>query len=367
MGVDTGYSVNAPSSMYPPSASGPSYQSPYPAYSGRAQGSFHAPIDLTGDSNETGKKNVPGKRKAVGGPVNAGPSTSSRKRKVGPGEEDEDSPPKKKAAKPKDGEKRLRVFRKRAPQAYGEIRHRALTQRMIIIDRERTSPPADIDPTSPDNHPTETVSLAGTTGNIYRITISRVPSCDCPHARKGNQCKHVIYVLHRVLRVREDLEYQLAFLSSELREIFSKAPPLPSEVAKKNNDDGEMDGNRKSLEGEDCPVCMEEFETDGKGKPQRGEDVVYCKAACGNNIHKDCFKQWAVAKKGQGHVTCPFCRSPWQDDEETGSMDLRSLAKAGKVNAEGYVNVARQLGLSGRRDYSTYNEFWMRNRVGDEW
>ncbi|KAF2209451.1 hypothetical protein CERZMDRAFT_13911, partial [Cercospora zeae-maydis SCOH1-5] len=272
------------------------------------------------------------------------------------------SPPKKKAARPKDGEKRLRVFRKRAPQAYAEIRHRALTQRMIIIDRERASPPADLEPDSPDNHPTETVSLAGTTGNIYHITISRLPSCDCPYAKKGHQCKHIIYVLHRVLRVREDLEYQLAFLSSELRDIFSQAPPLPCKVAEKNNTDGEMNGNRKPLEGEDCPICMEEFETDGKGKAKSREDVVYCKAACGNNVHKECFKQWARAKKGQGRVTCPFCRSPWEDDEGEGSMDLKGLAKAGKVNEEGYVNVARQLGLSGQRDYSTYNEFWVRNR-----
>lgn len=30
------------------------------------------------------------------------------------------------------------------------------------------------------------------------------------------------------------------------------------------------------------------------------------------------------------------------------------IAKSGKKNAEGYVNVGSQLGLSGRRDTSTY-------------
>ena len=33
---------------------------------------------------------------------------------------------------------------------------------------------------------------------------------------------------------------------------------------------------------------------------------------------------------------------------------VKMIAKSGKKNAEGYVNVGSQLGLSGRRDTSTY-------------
>jgi len=36
--------------------------------------------------------------------------------------------------------------------------------------------------------------MAGTTGNIYSITINQVPSCTCPDNQKGNQCKHIVYV-----------------------------------------------------------------------------------------------------------------------------------------------------------------------------
>ncbi|KAI5357449.1 Putative E3 ubiquitin-protein ligase Zswim2 [Septoria linicola] len=330
----------------------------------QAGGSANAPIDLTG--SESPQRPHTHRKQALVAYDHGQPSKPSRKRKsteYNDNNDDDDAPPKKKPAKPRDAEKRLRVHRKKAPLAYAEIRQRALTQRMFVIDRQRSLPPADIDPKSPDNHPTEEVSLAGTTGNIYQITISRVPSCNCPHARKGNQCKHIVYVLARVLRAPEDLEYQLAFVSSELREIFERAPPLPSQVAQKDKEDGELDGNRKPLEGEDCPICMMEFETDGKGKPKGSESVVYCKAACGNNIHKQCFQQWAATKKGQGNVTCPFCRSPWQA-EETSAADLRGVAMGGRVNAEGYVNVAAQLGLSGRRDTSTYNEFWLRRQSG---
>lgn len=256
----------------------------------------------------------------------------------------QDTPPKKRKKEPP-AEKRLKRFRDHPPQSYHEIRGRALTQRMYALNRTR-------DDSNPE-HLTETVSMAGTTGNVYTITIDKIPSCNCPHALKGNQCKHIIYVLSRVLRVPAHLEYQLAFLSSELREIFEKAPPLPTE----QGDATEKDGNRKPVEGE-CPICAEDFEPENKR-----EEVVYCKAACGNNVHKACFKQWAATKKGQ-EVTCPFCRTPWQGDEE----GLKGVVNGGKVNAEGYVNVASELGMSGRRDYSTYHRQWVNRQFGyDYW
>ncbi|KAK3109713.1 hypothetical protein LTR53_016736 [Teratosphaeriaceae sp. CCFEE 6253] len=247
--------------------------------------------------------------------------------------------PQKASKKPEDEEKRLRRWRKAAPSTYLEVRSRALTQRMFCLDRQRDS--------SDPAHPTESISLAGTTGNVYTIVVDKVPSCDCPHARKGNQCKHIAYVLSRVLRAPAHLEYQLALTSSELRDIFEKAPPLPSQTAADND---EKDGKRKPIEGE-CPICVVDFE------PESGEAIVYCKAACGNNIHADCLKQWAATKKN-GAVPCPFCRTPWQD--EGGETAAKTVAKEGPRNGEGYVNVAAQLGLSGTRDCSSYHSYWVR-------
>jgi hypothetical protein len=254
------------------------------------------------------------------------------------GDKETASKPKKKA-KAKDEEKRLRRWRDHPPTSYLEVKDRALTQRMFALDRQRSYD-------NPD-HPTEIISLAGTTGNVYTIVIDKVPSCDCPHAKKGNQCKHIAYVLSIVLRVPAHLEYQLAFISSELREIFEKAPPLPSETA----DTEAKDGNRKPIEGE-CPICVCDFE------PEGCEAIVYCKAACGNNVHKSCFQEWAASKRGQT-VTCPFCRKPWQSDDDM----AKNIAKTGPVGAESYVNVASQLGLSGRRDYSSYHSYWVRRQA----
>ncbi|KAF2759768.1 hypothetical protein EJ05DRAFT_308944 [Pseudovirgaria hyperparasitica] len=262
--------------------------------------------------------------------------TTTKKRKSTAGYECDimavgESPKKKAKKRDTAEEKRLRRWREKPPRSYWEIRDRALTQRMFVVDRERIA----------GEIPEEVIDLAGTSGNIYTIRIGLVPSCNCPHARKGNQCKHIIYVLSRVLKAPDNLRYQLAFISSELRMIFDGAPPIPSADA------SESDGNRKPVE-DDCPICCEEMEINK-------EKIVWCKAACGNNMHKQCWEQWAATKSSQSSVTCPYCRAIWQQDDD---VDIRKHAKTGTKNDEGYVNVASQLGLTGKRDYSTYNDYW---------
>ena len=93
---------------------------------------------------------------------------------------------------------------------------------MFVIDRTRQGT---------DEVPEEVIEMAGTTGNVYHVTINKLPRCTCPDNMKGNQCKHIVYVryliqelsvsylmavkvLHNVLKAPEHLQYQLAFLSS---------------------------------------------------------------------------------------------------------------------------------------------------------
>ena len=173
---------------------------------------------------------------------------------------------------------------------------------MYVIDRTRS--------TSPEGIPSESVQLAGSTGNVYDIDISSVPSCTCPDNRKGNQCKHIVYVLHNVLKAPPDLEYQLAFLTSELKEIFDRAPLQTAQIEATEGGKGEEGGEnieektlsgslRKSIKDEDCIICCLAFEPDDE------EDIVWCKAACGNNVHRECFERWAQTK-GDSEVTCVF-------------------------------------------------------------
>ena len=220
-----------------------------------------------------------------------------------------------------------------------------MTQRMFVIDRSRGV--NSVCPHSTTDCPVESVDLAGTTGNIYTVSITHVPTCTCPNFQKGNpQCKHIVYVLVKVLKAPLHLSYQLAFLTSELREIFDNAGPLPTDTI----EDSDKNGKRKPVEG-DCPICCCELESET-------EQIVWCRAACGNNLHKDCFDQWAATKRG-GKVPCPYCRTSWQQGD--GSL-LKTLGKTGRIGVDGYVNVAQELGLSGRRDYSSYHDFWVRRQ-----
>ncbi|KAL9122524.1 MAG: hypothetical protein Q9187_000924 [Circinaria calcarea] len=229
-------------------------------------------------------------------------------------EEDEDefvtkSRKKRKVASPckdKDVEKRLRTFRSHPPKTYLDKLSRAQGQRMFVLDRARGGT---------DDVPEETIEMAGSTGNIYSVSINQLPSCTCPDNQKGNQCKHIIY---------------------ELREIFSLAPLPASAQASATDSDPELPSNRKPIEG-DCPICFTEF------APET-EDIVWCKAACGNNIHKGCFEQWATSQRGK-EVRCVYCRTLWQGDEDS----IKKIKAKGQVNEEGYVNVAGELGLSGTR------------------
>ncbi|MCJ1388772.1 hypothetical protein MMC18_001622 [Xylographa bjoerkii] len=236
---------------------------------------------------------------------------------------------KRKTASPRKGqdeEKRLKMFRKHPPQSYLEKLNRAAEQRMFVLDRVRQGT---------EEAPEETIEMAGSTGNIYHVSINKLPSCTCPDNRKGNQCKHIVYVLHNVLKAPEDLQYQLAFLSSELRVIFSQAPLPPSQDSGKENDP-DHPSNRKSIDG-DCPICFTELDADDK-------DILFCRAACGNNLHRECFEQWARSQAGKT-VTCVYCRTPWQGDQSS----IKNVKGKGEINEEGYVNIATELGLSGTR------------------
>ncbi|KAK6956044.1 hypothetical protein Daesc_001314 [Daldinia eschscholtzii] len=236
---------------------------------------------------------------------------TSRKRKVptpmpnNDGQHDdfepEDARPKKSKKKVDAGEKRLRRFRAKPPQDFSVIYDRATSQRFYVLERTRAGTAYC---------PEESVELTGSTGNIY-------------------------IVLSRVLRARFDLVYQLALLPSELQEIFEHAPPIETEGQSSSE---AYDKNRKPLEG-DCPICFMPFERD--------EDTVYCRATCGQNIHKECFEMWAVTKRKstRDQVTCPMCRTPWQGDDDT----VKKIKNKGNIGSDGYVNVADQLGISRER------------------
>ncbi|KAK4496494.1 hypothetical protein PRZ48_012474 [Zasmidium cellare] len=229
-------------------------------------------------------------------------------------------------------ETRLRDYEDELPDWYERFFESASKQKMCVLERSRGT--EEKCHAHHDDCPCETLKIAGSQGNVYTVYISHLTLCNCPvgifAGKSKKQCKHVLYVLHHVLKAPEHLAYQAAFLHSELKELFANAPPLPIDTVEEET----KDGNRKEVSGE-CPICFMDFED--------GEAVVWCRAACGNNIHRDCFKKWADMRANK--VSCPFCRSEWQDEDapKAQKTTLTKVKDLGGRSRGGYVNVADQI------------------------
>ncbi|KAF8063783.1 Map3k1 [Scenedesmus sp. PABB004] len=170
-------------------------------------------------------------------------------------------------------------------------------------------------------------SVLGATANVYEVTIGCHPHCSCPDFPRSRLCKHVLFVLLRVLRVapHDPIVWQKALLAREAEALLggqhSQGADLTGVLADARTlqafrratgaaggEDEEQEQQqqgvaRRPVEG-DCPICFEELQ-DG------GEPLEWC-ATCGNSLHAACFSRWADTKRrGHATVTCCFCRAPW--------------------------------------------------------
>lgn len=164
--------------------------------------SSKAPVDLTQEGKPTSTKKRKADKEALldSQPKKRAATASSAKKGKTEDAKPQEKPTasassakKGKATGGKSQEKRQRQFRPKPPQSFFDISERALSQRFFVLDRQRVGT---------DDCPGETVELTGSTGNVYTVNIGLKPTCNCPHAGKGHQCKHLVFVCHLI-------EYQL--------------------------------------------------------------------------------------------------------------------------------------------------------------
>ncbi|KAJ6094768.1 hypothetical protein N7467_002281 [Penicillium canescens] len=226
-------------------------------------------------------------------------------------------------------EKRPRNWLEEPPKAFLERATRAKKEKMFVVNHK-------LDQVG--NVPVVSFDIVGTTGNLYKTSIGKVPRCDCPDSRfrKGSsQCKHIIYVLVNVLKAPEELQFQMSFLPAELSGILAASPLHQIELASPED----VDNVRKPVE-DACPICFMDFDP--------SEEVTWCKTGCGNNVHKLCFDKWISTNKASGAaVRCVYCRTPWQFSDSR--QNIQNLRESGQRNKLGYVNVAEQFGISPTR------------------
>jgi hypothetical protein len=220
---------------------------------------------------------------------------------------------------------------------------RALSQRLYLLNQVEISTPGNLG---------RKYDVLGSTGNVYEVEISRIPSCTCPDSAKGNLCKHILFVYLRVLKCqpRSTIIIQKALLQEELATILASRPTISSDVrASKdvmrvysNSIQGSQnvvdlvdivgEANEEQTEKEDsadnvnpegeCPICFESMETK--------ESLDRCQT-CRNYIHLDCLRRWLGQSK-----TCVYCRSVWvtkTSNSKTGGQVLAS-------QMGGYLNIS---------------------------
>lgn len=151
---------------------------------------------LATSTKKTRAKTIPksGKTKNAGGLADdASPIISPTKGK---------SPRVKKASAAPTEERRLRRFRSAPPKSYRERLDRAISQRYAFGLRSHFTQTNNYAPsmfmvgqtvTGTDENLELEFDIVGSTGNIYKTVIRKEPSCSCPDARNGNQCKHICY------------------------------------------------------------------------------------------------------------------------------------------------------------------------------
>lgn len=78
-----------------------------------------------------------------------------------------------------------------------------------------------------------------------------------------------------------DGDEEVVYLGTRPRNLARRQS---SELSDSNSASSKLPARRKKISGE-CPICYEEFEP-------KNEEIVWCKATCGNNLHKACFEAW---------------------------------------------------------------------------
>ncbi|KAF9078321.1 hypothetical protein BDP27DRAFT_1440792 [Rhodocollybia butyracea] len=293
----------------------------------------------------------------------------------------------KKKAEPK--EKRLARFRGSCPNDISVRLDRYLSQaqRIYLIERSREG-----------NALKEDFVVQGSTGNVYSVTIDNVPHCDCPDHQKGHHCKHLLFVLLKVLQIPQSSNYwyQKALLTSELAEIFAAAPPPPqlrgSFIANQavvgawrqatGRETGSTtettsfgislctlgaspftnpllseapnpdDPRRVPGSEDDCPICYDKMNAAELDLKSLDKLLQWCHN-CHNAVHQECWTQWKTTKQRQGQsLTCVYCRS----DLSGSTSAVGGTSGVASRSDEGFVNLASVSGVSTTRDTSTYHQ-----------
>ena len=219
-----------------------------------------------------------------------------------------------------------------------------------------------------------TFVVLGSTGNVYHVQIRTLPTCSCPdfQSKGGCNCKHIFFVLIKVLQVplHSCLLYQDAWLPSELETMFKRFPTTtatttPAAVLQFNETTTtttnmdimaaesvqhvyNMEAQKRAssreapstnrLPNNNCPICFEHFKTLAVGHPPK---TVCCPSHCGTLFHLSCLNLWKNHNRTTTTkpTTCPICRGDWSSSSSFSSTTTKDDGRPDSIFLQ-YLNFA---------------------------
>jgi hypothetical protein len=166
-------------------------------------------------------------------------------------------------------------------------------------------------------------TISGSTRSLYTVSLrsSGRLHCTCPDAalncgRLGCVCKHVCFVLFRVLKhgdvaffsrsnvlTREEVD-ELSRRARRLRTEVDRALLFPGPGLGGFGDGGSPDFALGTMDWaaaeEDCPICYAPLGADTTA-------LAFC-PTCRNGVHAVCVRKW-LSTCPAGRKTCVLCRS----------------------------------------------------------
>ncbi|KAI4377647.1 hypothetical protein MLD38_015242 [Melastoma candidum] len=175
--------------------------------------------------------------------------------------------------------------------------------------------------------------VLGATGNVYTVSLCASPSCTCPD--RTTPCKHILFVLIRVLGVPLDdpCLRRRSLRPCRLRSLLSAPSDVASLasaslrarfherffLARKRGGCNELGARPDKRTGEEegdgdepevCPICLEEMGAEGG----EGGRPVTC-MTCRNRVHEECLLRWKKSL-GRRSAICVMCRARWRMEKE---------------------------------------------------
>ena len=167
---------------------------------------------------------------------------------------------------------------------------RALKQRMYLLGSEKIS----------ENN--WSFQVEGFTGNNYNVLFKKSGlKCTCPDSKKPhNICKHVYFIMVRILKERVELLQRNTNVFETFNDIDEKFSKILDNRIKDPLKSQESQEHFNIL-GKSCAICYEGYED-----LEQGSEVLTKCPKCSNVFHLECMTIWL--RRGS---TCPLCRNPW--------------------------------------------------------